>query len=142
MMEISSMDPPRRAVATERYQFRHAARSDFPGVVSRNWLTAHRPGRIDHRAMEHTDYVGWAASVLLFITLSWQVRQQWRSGSVSGVSPFLFTGQVLSSALFVIYSALLANWVFVVSNVFILVLAVVGQLVYLRNSRRRRAEPQ
>ncbi|CAN5237769.1 hypothetical protein BH09PSE6_BH09PSE6_00820 [soil metagenome] len=93
-----------------------------------------------HGARMSNDFIGWAASCLLFITLSWQIREQWRSRSDHGVSPWLFVGQVLSSALFIVYSVIGGNRVFVVSNTFILLLAIVGQLVYWRNTRRRSAD--
>ncbi|CAN5182521.1 hypothetical protein BH09PSE6_BH09PSE6_09440 [soil metagenome] len=83
--------------------------------------------------VQGNDWIGWAASALLFVTLSAQVLQQWRSKNVQGVSAWLFIGQVLSSVLFIVYSVLGGNWVFVTSNVFILVLALVGQGVYWRS---------
>jgi hypothetical protein len=47
----------------------------------------------------------------------------------------LFVGQLTASTGFTIYSLLLRNWVYVFSNVALLVTAVVGEWIYLRNRR-------
>lgn len=82
-----------------------------------------------------TDMIGWGATLVLLLTISSQVYQQWRTRSTQGVSPWLFAGQLLASAGFVTYSLLQGDWVFVVSNVFLLLTALLGQLLYLRNKR-------
>jgi MtN3 and saliva related transmembrane protein len=78
------------------------------------------------------DVVGWVASAVLFATLFRQVWTQIRKRSASGVSHWLFIGQMVASVLFLIYSILLRNWVFSVSNAVLLVTAIVGQWVSLR----------
>jgi MtN3 and saliva related transmembrane protein len=83
-----------------------------------------------------TDMVGWFSAVVLILTISRQVLTQWRTGSTAGVSHWLFIGQVVASIGFVIYSVLVENWVFVVANTCILLTAVVGQCIYLRNRHR------
>lgn len=83
-------------------------------------------------------WLGWVASLVLLTTLVCQVTRQWRSRSVEGVSPWLFAGQVTASTGFVIYSWLIDNWVFVVTNVAILATAIAGQVVYRRNVRASR----
>lgn len=86
-----------------------------------------------------TDMVGWASAFVLVMTISRQVYSQWRSGSVEGVSKWLFIGQITASVGFTVYSYLVENWVFVFANFFILLTALVGQFVYLRNKRRASA---
>jgi len=81
------------------------------------------------------ELVGWFSALVLLLTVSSQVFAQWRSGSIKGVSHWMFIGQLVTSAGFVIYSADLGNWVFVVSNALTLCAALVGQYVYLRNCR-------
>ncbi len=85
--------------------------------------------------MDATDWLGWSASAILLATLSRQVYVQWRERSSEGVSSWLFIGQVSASIGFVIYSWLVGNWVFVVTNSAILVTAIIGQCVQLRNAR-------
>lgn len=90
------------------------------------------------------DLVGWLSSIVLLVTLSLQVRKQWRSRESSGVSPWLFVGQMAASTGFSLYSYLLGNWVFLFTNLALLGNAVLGEWVTLRNrraSRRRSAEP-
>lgn len=87
---------------------------------------------------EHiTDLIGWGATLILLLTISSQVYEQWRSRSTQGVSHWLFAGQLAASAGFVTYSLLQGDWVFVVSNVFLLFTALLGQVLYLRNRRRQ-----
>jgi uncharacterized protein with PQ loop repeat len=82
-----------------------------------------------------TDWIGWAAAVILLATLSRQVYHQWRDESARGVSRWLFIGQLASSTGFIIYSYGLKSWVFVVTNSLILLVAAAGQAVtYLRKS--------
>lgn len=82
-----------------------------------------------------TDMVGWLSALILILTISRQVYTQWRTKSIAGVSHWLFIGQVAASTGFVIYSVMVENWVFVVANSCILLTAVVGQFIYMRNKR-------
>jgi len=83
------------------------------------------------------DLIGWAAAVVLLATLGRQVYSQWRERSAKGVSRWLFIGQLVSSTGFVLYSAMLRSWVFVVTNVLILMVAAVGQWINSANRRRQ-----
>ena len=92
-----------------------------------------------------TDIIGWISAGLLAATISRQVYTQWKSKSTAGVSKWLFIGQLCASIGFTIYSWLVDNWVFVFTNFFIFLMAVVGEGIYLRNrkldERRRREMP-
>ena len=83
-----------------------------------------------------TDMVGWAAALILLLTIGSQVYQQWKSRSTKGVSPWLFAGQVAASVGFTVYSVLVGNTVFVVTNALILLSAIVGQFLYWRNAHK------
>ncbi|MBW3549957.1 MAG: hypothetical protein KY442_03775 [Proteobacteria bacterium] len=85
--------------------------------------------------MDPADWLGWSASAVLLMTLGRQVYVQWRERSTIGLSSWLFVGQVTASVGFTVYSWMLDNWVFVVTNVALLVTAVVGQLIFRRNRR-------
>jgi len=74
------------------------------------------------------DLVGWAASAILLATLSRQILTQWQDKDAKGVSRWLFAGQIAASTGFIIYSAMLDNWVFIVTNTLILLTAVIGQV--------------
>jgi len=83
-----------------------------------------------------TDLIGWGSSLILLATLMRQVYIQWRSKASAGVSAWLFVGQCVSSVGFIIYSFLLHNWIYVSSNVAILVTALVGEGLFLRNRQK------
>jgi uncharacterized protein with PQ loop repeat len=70
--------------------------------------------------------IGWISSLILILTLSKQVYKQWKEGSSEGVSKWLFIGQISASAGFAVYSWLLHNWVFVITNIVALLSAFVG----------------
>ena len=92
-------------------------------------------GRTEDRLKIGTDLIGWAAAAILLLTLGRQVYTQWRDRTFRGVSRWLFVGQCTASIGFIVYSWLLGSWVFVVTNALIVVTAVVGEFIYLRNKR-------
>jgi uncharacterized protein with PQ loop repeat len=85
-----------------------------------------------------TEIIGWVSSAILLLTLGRQVVTQWRSEATGGVSRWLFIGQLAASSGFALYSWLLKNWVFLLTNLALVVTAVAGEVIYLRNRRRRR----
>ena len=80
--------------------------------------------------------IGWLSTAILLATLVRQVYTEWKSRTAAGLSKWLFTGQVAASLGFVAYSLLLGNWVFVGSNIAILGVAIVGQVLFLRKKRQ------
>jgi uncharacterized protein with PQ loop repeat len=91
--------------------------------------------------LKAVDVIGWLSSVVLVITLGWQVRRQWISRESRGVSTWLFVGQLAASVGFSAYSFLLENWVFLTTNLLLVVNALLGQWVTLRNRRHSGALP-
>ena len=87
-----------------------------------------------------TELIGWAAATILLLTIGRQVFTEWRDQSTRGLSRWLFLGQLTASAGFVIYSWLLKNWVFVVTNSLLLATAALGQWVFMRNKRREKLQ--
>ena len=82
-----------------------------------------------------TDLIGWISSALLAATISRQVYTQWKSRSTGGVSKWLFIGQISASIGFTVYSWLVSNWVFVCTNFFMVLTAIAGEAIYLRNKK-------
>ena len=82
-----------------------------------------------------TELIGWIAAIILLATIVRQVYSQWRDRTSLGVSKWLFVGQILASVGFIVYSWLLRNWVFLVTNVLMLGTALLGQWIYLHNKR-------
>ena len=85
--------------------------------------------------MKSADLIGWASSAVLLVTIMRQVYTQWKTKSTAGVSHWLFVGQVTASIGYVIYSYLLGNWVFLTSNIALLLTAILGQCLFLHNKR-------
>lgn len=76
--------------------------------------------------------IGWASSVVLVLTIAKQIHKQWQAGTSEGVSLWLFIGQLAASLGFTIYSVLVHNWVFVVTNGLMVVNGLVGYWITWR----------
>ena len=87
-----------------------------------------------------TEAIGWVSSAILVLTIAKQVYKQWHEGSSEGVSKWLFVGQIAASLGFTIYSCLVRNWVFVVTNSLMLLNGLLGLLIVLHHRRRERRE--
>ena len=85
-----------------------------------------------------TELLGWISSFILVLTIGKQVHKQWKEDSSAGVSRWLFVGQLAASTGFTVYSVLVRNWVFVVTNALMLVNALLG-LAIVSHHRRRAA---
>lgn len=75
------------------------------------------------------EWIGWAAAVILVITLFSQVKKNWEEKKLKGVNPMLYYGQAVASLCFALYSFNINSWVFVVTNVLGFLSALVG--IYL-----------
>jgi MtN3 and saliva related transmembrane protein len=83
------------------------------------------------------DAIGWTSAAVLLATIGRQVYSQGKSKASAGVSRWLFVGQISASVGFTIYSYLLHNWVFLFSNVAMIVTAIAGESIYISNRKRR-----
>ena len=88
------------------------------------------------------DLIGWAASMILLATIASQMYRQWREGTSKGVSRWLFIGQIAASAGFTLYSVLVRNYVFIVTNALMLISAVVGLSLVQYHRSRNPEEPE
>ncbi|WP_426757088.1 hypothetical protein [Myxococcus sp. Y35] len=82
--------------------------------------------------------LGWFSSFVLLLTIGKQVHRQWKSGSSEGVSKWLFVGQMTASVGFTLYSWMVGNWVFVVTNALMLLSAIVGIVIVMKHRRAAR----
>jgi uncharacterized protein with PQ loop repeat len=83
--------------------------------------------------------IGWISSLILVLTLARQVLKQWREGSSEGVSTWLFAGQMAASVGFTVYSVLVRNWVFVVTNALMVGNGLVGYWITLHHRRKEQS---
>jgi len=73
----------------------------------------------------------------LLSTIGRQIWRQAHAPTVEGVSKWLFTGQMAASVLYLVYSILVKNPVFVASNAALLIAGIAGQVIYLRRRREQ-----
>jgi uncharacterized protein with PQ loop repeat len=86
--------------------------------------------------------IGWISSLILVLTIGKQVFKQWKEGSSENVSKWLFIGQLAASLGFTIYSWLVGNWVFVVTNAIMILNGLAGLFIVLHHRRRERREEE
>lgn len=82
------------------------------------------------------EYIGWLSSIILSITLIYQVYNQWRAEQSEGVSLWLFIGQLLANLGFVIYSYSSQNWIFLCTNSLLVLTNIVGFLITLKHKNK------
>ena len=82
--------------------------------------------------------LGWVSSFILLLTVGKQVYKQWHDGTSEGVSKWLFFGQIAASIGFLIYSVLIVNLVFIVTNSLMIVNSIVGIGILFYHRRRER----
>jgi uncharacterized protein with PQ loop repeat len=90
--------------------------------------------------MNKTELVGWLSSFILVLTISKQIYKQWQEGSSENVSKWLFIGQMVASCGFTIYSWLVGNWVFVITNLLMLINGLIGLGIVLHHRKREQRE--
>lgn len=86
-----------------------------------------------------TDMVGWVSSLILLTTIVSQVRRQWVERSGKSGSRWLFIGQTAASLGFTLYSVLVHNWVFTITNGLLLLSGITG---WAMNQHFRSAKSQ
>lgn len=83
------------------------------------------------------DAIGWLASIVLIVTIATQIAKQWRDHTSAGVSTWLFVGQLAASVGFTIYSLLVHNWVFAVTNGVMILNGLLGYAITVHHKRAR-----
>lgn len=83
------------------------------------------------------EVIGWLSSVILIVTIAKQVHKQWQDHTSAGVSTWLFVGQLAASVGFTIYSLLVKNWVFAVTNGIMVINGLLGYAITVRHKRRQ-----
>jgi len=87
-------------------------------------------------ALRTPEPLGWLASIILLPTIARQIWQQARAPKVEAVSKWLFIGQISASLLYLTYSLLVGDAVFVASNAALLVTGITGQVIYVVRRRK------
>jgi uncharacterized protein with PQ loop repeat len=110
------------------------------GCAPERIVPTDRPTPMLATVSQAEQWIGWAAVTALFLTMSGQAWKQWRDRVRHGIGKFFFWGQVLSSTLFLAYSVLKHDLVFVVGNSLVLLASIVGGLTFWWNRTRRASE--
>ena len=87
--------------------------------------------------METEQVIGWSAVLALFFTMAGQAWKQWRDRVKGGIGKLFFVGQIASSILFLAYSVLMGDRIFVVGNALVLAAAVAGGVILWWNRSYR-----
>jgi uncharacterized protein with PQ loop repeat len=87
--------------------------------------------------MAFEQWLGWAAVAALFVTMAGQAWKQWRDRVKHGIGKLFFVGQIAASTLFLAYSALVGDLVFVVGNALVLAAAMAGGAILWWNRAHR-----
>ena len=82
--------------------------------------------------------IGWTASAVLVVMITAQIVRQWRQGTSEGVSRWLFVCQLVASLLFVVYSLMVRDAVFIVTNSLMTFAAAAGLGLLIWHRRRGR----
>lgn len=89
------------------------------------------------------EVIGWVSSFILVLTIGKQVYKQWKEGASENVSKWLFIGQLAASLGFTLYSWMVGNWVFVVTNSVMTLNGLAGLAIVLYHRRHgQKAERQ
>lgn len=86
------------------------------------------------------EVIGWLSSFVLLLTIGRQIYKQWQEKSSEGVSAVLFIGQMAASLGFTIYSVLVQNWVFVVTNALMLLNGLIGLGITMHHRKIHNSE--
>lgn len=78
------------------------------------------------------EVIGWVSSCVLLLTLIRQVKKQWEDKTSEGLSKWLFIGQLVASVGFTVYSYLVSNWIFTVTNGLLTINNIIGIYLYFR----------
>jgi MtN3 and saliva related transmembrane protein len=87
------------------------------------------------------EIIGWVSSFVLLLTLIRQVKKQWEDKTSEGLSKWLFIGQLIASVGFTVYSYLVSNWVFTVTNGLLTINNIIGIYLYFRFLKNRPEKP-
>jgi uncharacterized protein with PQ loop repeat len=86
------------------------------------------------------EILGWVSSFILLVTVGKQVYKQWQEGTSEGVSKWLFFGQIAASIGFLVYSLMIWNPVFIVTNILMVFNSLAGLSILFYHRRREQKQ--
>jgi MtN3 and saliva related transmembrane protein len=85
--------------------------------------------------MTGTDILGYAAGAITSLTFLPQVLKTWKEKSAKDVSLMMFIIAAINEVMWIIYGALLDNWVIILTNAIVLTMSLIMILLKLRYNK-------
>lgn len=85
--------------------------------------------------MTGTDILGYAAGAITSLTFLPQVVKTWKEKSAKDVSLLMFIIAAINEVMWIVYGALLDNWVIILTNAIVLAMSLT--MIYLKLSYNR-----
>jgi MtN3 and saliva related transmembrane protein len=86
--------------------------------------------------MSGTDILGYAAGAITSLTFLPQVIKTWKEKSAKDVSLMMFIIAAVNEVMWIVYGALLDNWVIILTNAIVLAMSLTMIFLKLRYSRK------
>jgi len=86
--------------------------------------------------MSGTDILGYAAGAITSLTFLPQVIKTWKEKSAKDVSLMMFIIAAVNEVMWIVYGALLNNWVIILTNAIVLAMSLTMIFLKLRYSRK------
>ena len=80
--------------------------------------------------MTEVDILGYAAGAITSLTFLPQVIKTWKEKSAKDISLLMFVIAAINEVMWIVYGALLNNWVIILTNVIVLVMSLT--MIYLK----------
>jgi MtN3 and saliva related transmembrane protein len=86
--------------------------------------------------MSGTDILGYAAGAITSLTFLPQVIKTWKEKSAKDVSLMMFIIAAVNEVMWIVYGALLDNWVIILTNAIVLAMSLTMIFLKLRYSSK------
>ena len=80
--------------------------------------------------MTGVDILGYAAGAITSLTFLPQVIKTWKEKSAKDISLLMFVIAAINEVMWIVYGALLNNWVIILTNVIVLTMSLT--MIYLK----------
>ena len=80
--------------------------------------------------MTEVDILGYAAGAITSLTFLPQVIKTWKEKSAKDISLLMFVIAAINEVMWIVYGALLNNWVIILTNVIVLTMSLT--MIYLK----------
>ena len=85
--------------------------------------------------MNGVDILGYAAGAITSLTFLPQVVKTWKEKSAKDVSLMMFIIAAINEVMWIVYGALLDNWVIILTNAIVLSMSLIMIFLKLRYNR-------